>query len=84
MISKMETLTVISSLLMIGIKEYICQKSYWEMLTMVSNPFPLRAEKVYAAQFLFGGNPYDSTFFAYLPRYVKIPTRKGLVLSPNL
>ena len=56
------------------------------MLSMVSDPFRLsfleRAEKVYAAQFLFGGNPYDSTFFAYIPRYVKIPTGKGLVLSP--
>ena len=56
------------------------------MPSMVSDPFRLsfleRAGKVNAAQFLFVGNPYESTFFAYIPRYVKIPTGKGLVLPP--
>ena len=37
-------------------------------------------EKVNAAQFLIVGNPYESIFFAYIPRYVKIPIGKGLVL----
>ena len=39
-------------------------------------------ENVYAAQFLFVGNPYESTFFAYIPRYVEIPSGKCLVLPP--
>ena len=44
------------------------------MPSMVSDPFRLsfleRAEKVYAAQFLFVGNPYESTIFAYIPLYI--------------
>ena len=56
------------------------------MLSMVSDPFRLsfleRAGKVNVAQFLFVGNPYESKFFAYIPRYVEIPTGKGLVLPP--
>ena len=55
------------------------------MLSMVSDPFRLsfleRAEKVYAAQFLFVGNPYESTIFEYIPTYVKSHTGKCLVWS---
>ena len=56
------------------------------MLSMVFNLFWLsfleRAEKVYAAQFLFVGNPYESTIFAYINSYVKNYTGKYLVWSP--
>ena len=55
------------------------------MLSMVSDPFRLsfleRAGKVNAAQFLFMGNPYESTTFAYVPTYVKNHTGKCLVWS---
>ena len=45
------------------------------MLSMVSDPFRLsfleRAGKVNAAQFLFMGNPYESTTFPYVPTCLK-------------
>ena len=63
----------------------LCQKSNWEMLSLVSNPLRLsfleRAEKVYAAQFLFVGNPYESTIYAYIHSYLKNYTGKCLVWS---
>ena len=50
------------------------------MLSMVLDLFRLsfleRAKKVYVAQFLFVGNPYESIIFAYIPTYVKNYTGK--------